>query len=146
MDKRKLMLLATMTSKSSKDHEKHEEHEHHAAYGKGTEHGHEMAHSKHELSLDDAKSWVAGMSNEDGSYGARWTMEQTKQVQEQRGIDCDPAHFWVAMNMMYFDYCAVTKKLGVDTMDFYAETAKVFLHDKDAAPGKLANYYHAIVQ
>ena len=46
MDKRKLMLLATMTSKSSKDHEKHEEHEHHAAYGKGTEHGHEMAHSK----------------------------------------------------------------------------------------------------
>lgn len=142
MDKRKLMLLATMTSKSSKDHEKHEEHEHHAAYGKGTEHGHEMAHSKHELSLDDAKSWVAGMSNEDGSYGARWTMEQTK----QKGIDCDPAHFWVAMNMMYFDYCAVAKKLGVDNPDFYAEMAKAFLHDKDAAPGKLANYYHAIVQ
>ena len=142
MDKRKLILLATMTSKSRKDHEKHEEHEHHAAYGKGTEHGHEMAHSKHELSIDDAKSWVAGMSNEDGSYGARWTMEQTK----QRGIDCDPAHFWVAMNMMYFDYCAVTKKFGVDNPDFYAEMAKAFLHDKDAAPGKLANYYHAIVQ
>lgn len=145
MDKRKLMLLATMTSKSGKDHEKHEEHDHHVAYGKDAEHGHEMASSKHELSKDDAKSWVAGMSNEDGSYGARWTMEQTKQVQEQRGIDCDPMHFWVVMNMMYSDYCAVAKKLGVDNPDFYAEMAKAFLHDKDAAPGKLANYYHAIV-
>lgn len=146
MDKRKLMLLATMTSKSGKDHEKHEEHDHHAAYGKGTEHGHEMDHRKHELSADDAKSWVSGMSNEDGSYGARWTMEQTKQVQEQRGIDCDPMHFWVSMNMMYSDYCAAAKKLGVDNPDFYAEMAKAFLHDKDAAPGKLVNYYHAIVR
>ena len=81
MDKRKLMLLATMASKSGKDHEKHEEHDHHVAYGKDAEHGHEITRSKHELSIDDAKSWVAGMSNEDGSYGARWTMEQTKQVQ-----------------------------------------------------------------
>ena len=140
MDKRKLMLLATMTSKSSKDHEKH------AAYGKDADHSHEMDHSKHELSIDDAKTWVAGMSNEDGSYGARWTMEQTKQVQEQRGIDCDPMHFWVTMNMMYSDYCAAAKKFGVDNPDFYAEMAKAFLHDKDAAPGKLANYYHAIVR
>ena len=29
------------------------------------------------------------MYNEDGSYGARWTMDQTKQVQEQRGIACE---------------------------------------------------------
>ena len=41
------------------------------------------------------------MYNEDGSYGARWTMDQTKQVQEQRGIACDSVHFWVTMNIIY---------------------------------------------
>ena len=94
-----------------------------------------------------AKEWTAMMENEDGTKGPHWSMEQIKKVIEQRGMPGDPVEIWVAMNMMYSDYCKVAKKLGVNTMDFYAEMARAFLDDKDAgAPDKLTAYYEYIVK
>ena len=46
------------------------------------------------------------------------------------------------MNMMYSDYCRVAEKVGASSLDFYAYMAKAFLDDRDAAPNKLARYYH----
>ena len=50
------------------------------------------------------------------------------------------------MNMVYSDYSKVAKKLNVSNIDFYAEIAKAFLDDQDAAPDKLARYYEFVVK
>ena len=105
--------------------------------------------AKSDMGMDEhlAKEWTAMMENEDGTKGPHWSMEQIKKVIEQRGIPGDPVEIWVAMNMMYSDYCKVAKKLGVNTMDFYAEMARAFLDDKDAgAHDKLTAYYEYIVK
>lgn len=91
-----------------------------------------------------AEEWTSHMENEDGSKGPHWSMAQTKQVQAQRGIECDPNEFFAAMNMVYSDYGKVAKKLSVNTIDFYADMAKAFLDDKDAPKDKLARYYFYI--
>lgn len=94
-----------------------------------------------------AREWTAKMENEDGTKGPHWNMEQIKKVMEQRNMTGDPVEFWVAMNMMYSDYCKAAKKLGVNTVDFYAEMAKAFLEDKDTGvPDKLTAYYENIVK
>lgn len=100
----------------------------------------------HKLDERTAKEWVGRMQNADGTKGPHWTMDQTKQFAQQKGIDCDPLELWVAMNMMYSDYCAVAKKLQQNTVDFYLMLAQAFLDDKDAGEGKLAKYYKCVVK
>ena len=95
---------------------------------------------------EEAKEWTSAMQNVDGTTGPHWTLEQTNQIMTQRGINCDPAEFYAAMNMVYSDYSKVAKKLNVSNIDFYAEIAKAFLDDQDAAPDKLARYYEFVVK
>lgn len=99
------------------------------------------------LDRQTAMKWVNQMQNEDGSKGPRWTFEQARQIMSQRGIRCDAAEFWAALNMMYSDYCGVAEEYGVgDKPDFYADLAKAFLMDKDASGGKLSRYYRYVVE
>ncbi len=85
--------------------------------------------------------------SEDGTKGPHWSFEQAKQVMAQRGIECDPAEFWAALNMIYSDYVKVAKKFNVGSnIDFYVDMAKAFLDDKDAGPDKLAKYYQYVVR
>ena len=104
-----------------------------------------------EMTKADAEAWVSHMTNEDGSTGQHWTMEQTIAVAESMGITWDrltPWCWWTAMNMMYSDYCEVAMRYGVATPEFFADMAKAFLFDKDG-PGpkeKLAAYYHDIAK
>lgn len=93
-----------------------------------------------------AKEWVSEMQNADGTTGPHWSLEQTKQVAAQKGVDCDPLEFWVAMNMVYSDYFGVAKKFNINNTDFYVELAKAFLDDKDAGKDKLARYYEFVVE
>ena len=94
-----------------------------------------------------AEEWVSEMQNEDGSTGGHWSLDQVKQLISQKGLDCDPLKLWVAMNAEYSDRCAVNKKHGVNTIDFYLDSAIAFwLKDKDAVPDKLAEYYENIVE
>lgn len=94
-----------------------------------------------------AEEWTSHMENEDGTKGPHWSLDQTKQVQAQRGIECDPLEFWVAMNAEYSDRCAVNKKHNVNTIDFYADSAIAFwLKDRDAVQDKLAAYYEYVVR
>ena len=86
------------------------------------------------------------LKNGDGSTGEHWSYEQTKQVMEQKGINCDPVEFWVSMNMMYSDYYAVAKKLNINNADFYASMAEAFLKDPDAHENKLARYYSIVAK
>lgn len=101
-------------------------------------------HHPEHLSKADAESWTSHMKNSDGTVGAHWTFEQTQDVAKQRNITCDPNDFWAVMNMMYSDYCQVAKRQSVDTPGFYADMAKAFLEDADAADGKAYLYRDCI--
>ena len=95
-----------------------------------------------------AQEWVHGMKNTDGTTGPHWTMEKTEEVRAQRGINCEPLAFWVAMNMIYSDYAKVAEKVNANSIDFYAYMAKAFLDDKDSrnqGGEKLARYYEYVV-
>ena len=81
---------------------------------------------------EEAKEWTSAMQNVDGTTGPHWTLEQTNQIMTQ--------------SMVYSDYSKVAKKLNVSNIDFYAEIAKAFLDDQDAAPDKLARYYEFVVK
>lgn len=115
--------------------------EHHATDG-GRARGEERPTFTHETAM----AWVGRMKNEDGTTGPHWTMEQTEQTRKQRKIDCDPLKFFVAMNMMYSDYCKAAEKSNASSMDFYAYMSEAFLDDKDAQPDKLERYYHCIAK
>lgn len=106
------------------------------------------AEGKSDGKMDEktAEEWTAQMKNVDGTKGAHWKMEQVKQVQQVRKIECDPVEFFVAMNMMYSDYNKVARAHGVNNVDFYADMAKAFLDDKDAADNKLMAYYECVVR
>lgn len=57
--------------------------------------------------------------------------------------------FWAlyaVMNAMYSDYYEVAKKYNVATPEFFADMARAFIDDKDAAPGKAERYYEYIVK
>lgn len=93
-----------------------------------------------------AEEWTSHMENEDGTRGPHWSMEQTKQVQAQRGIECPPEQFYAILNAVYSDYCKVAKKHNVNTIDFYSDLAKAWLDDSDAVPDKASAYYEYVVK
>ena len=117
--------------------------EHHKADKHEAAHVEHAAHPAH-LTIEDAKRWTSKMQNADGTTGSHWTLEQTQDVAKQRNITCDPNDFWAVMNMMYSDYCQVAKRQSVDTPGFYADMAKAFLEDSDAADGKAYLYWDCI--
>lgn len=98
------------------------------------------------MDINTARDWTKHMHNADGSSGEHWTYEQTSKVLRDKGLDCPPAEFYATINMMWSDYSKVAEKFGVNTVDFWTEMSKAFLMDEDAKPGKLENYYRAIVE
>lgn len=96
--------------------------------------------------METAEHWLKGLKNADGTRGPHWPLETTKQIQAQRGIDCDPIEFWAAMNIMYSDYYSAAKANNAHNQAFYADMAKAFLEDKDAEDDKLALYYKYVVK
>lgn len=94
-----------------------------------------------------AEEWMAGLRNEDGTTGPHWTLQQVKQVMQQKGVECDPYKLWAAMNAEYSDRCMVNKKHGVNTVDYYLDSAIAFwIKDRDAVDDKLSVYYMDVVK
>ena len=94
-----------------------------------------------------AEEWVSRMKNADGSTGPHWTMEKTRQLAQQKGIDENPVEFWVTMNMLYSDFGKAAQKHGLqNNVDFFVDMAQAFLDDKDAQEDKLARYYQYIAK
>ena len=108
--------------------------------------GYALANESPMLDEQMCDDWMAGLHNEDGTKGPHWTKDQAKQVMASKGYTGDPCEFWCALNAVYSDYSRVAKKLGVNSLDFYAEMANAFLHDKDAEDDKMARYYEYIVK
>ena len=133
--------LRMLCKGSAEREEEHSGQERHAQSGPYPYSG-----SGHEFTRETAMEWTSRMKNEDGTTGPHWTMEKTEEARKQRNIDCDPLKFYVAMNMIYSDYCKAAEKAGANSMDFYVYMSKAFLDDKDAQPDKLERYYHCIVK
>lgn len=115
--------------------------------GNGRMMGHaQMMRGVGKMDRQTAEDWTRRMKNEDGTTGAHWTMEQAEQVMRQHGIQCEPAEFYAALNMLYSDFCEIFKKHGVNKIDFYADMAKAWLDDKDAVSDKLSAYYEYVVK
>lgn len=99
-----------------------------------------------EITKEIAEKWVKSMQNSDGSTGEHWTLEQTDQLMKSRGYKCNPAEFFLVLNMLYSDYYEVFHKYGVETPDFYAEMAKAWIDDPDAKENKTAEYFCHVVE
>ena len=99
-----------------------------------------------EMTKELAEEWTRGMKNSDGTRGEHWSYTQTRQLMAQKGIECDPWEFYVVMNMLYSDYCAVLKKHGINNIDVYTDLACAWLKDTDAVPNKTAEYYENVVK
>lgn len=97
------------------------------------------------MKRETAEEWTEKMENEDGTKGAHWSYDQVNQLMAQKNIDCDPAEFYAAVNMMYSDYCKVAKQYNINTVDFYFAMAKAFLDDADAGDDKIEKYYEYVV-
>lgn len=114
----------------------------------------EMGYAQHSesdeehLTREEAEKWVKGMKSEDGKTGARWPYQEIKQYAGNFGIHGEEQviEFFAVMNALYTDYGKVAKKYGVDKVDFWADLAKAFIHDKDAEPGKVKLYYECIAK
>ena len=94
-----------------------------------------------EFTEEDAQEWVAHMDPP-----ARWTMDQTTAVMNQRGYHHRPCEFWAVMNMLVSDYGAVAAKHGVDRPEFWADMANAFIRDPDAVPDKVGKYWRDIAR
>lgn len=87
------------------------------------------------------------MINVDGTTGPHWTIEQTEQVRNQRGIQWGKIEFWAAMNMIYSDYSEVFRVYGVrDKIFLYADMAYAFLSDSDSVENKATAYFENVVK
>ena len=74
-------------------------------------------------------------------YGQRWSIEETKQLQEQYGIDnVRNADFYIVINSAYNDYRDL---FGEDTENYIKFTMD-FITDEDAKPDKVFLYYTTI--
>ena len=86
---------------------------------------------------------LKSMSNEDGSKGKHWSLDQTNTVAKQMGIDFTDfnQYDWCyTLNMIYSDYYGSVPNDNV----VYANMAIKFLEDKDAPDCKAFKYYMAM--
>lgn len=112
--------------------------------GKGMEHG---GASGGDFTEEDAEEWVSGMKNADGTAGEHWSMQQVKQLINQRKLKLDPVDLYIALNATYSDLCTFFKKYNINNMDAYIDYAKMFwLEDEDAVDDKMAAYYMYVVK
>ena len=74
-------------------------------------------------------------------YHMRWTLEETREVQNQYGLDnIRDIDFWIVMNSAYNDY----RDLFGDNIEMYARFSKDFIQDEDAKDGKVFLYFTSI--
>lgn len=75
-------------------------------------------------------------------YGMRWSLEDTKQIQKDYGLDnLDELEFFVVINSAFNDY----RNLFEDNIEMYVRFTKDFIEDEDAKQGKVFKYFTQIV-
>lgn len=110
--------------------------------------GHSWAGETEDFTMEDAKEWVMSMHGGGGKEsGEHWSFDQTTNLLHQRGYKHDPAEWYAIMHTVYYDFCGVAKKYGLNKNDeFYADLAHAWLEDEDAVDNKAAVYYDCMVE
>lgn len=76
-------------------------------------------------------------------YNERWSFEETRNLQRQRGInDIDEVSFYTVINSAYNDY----KDLFNEDIESYIRFTIDFIKDEDAKEGKVFTYFTQIVE
>ena len=87
------------------------------------------------------KSMAEEIVNKMRPYGERWSFEETRNLQRQRGInDIDECEFYVVINSAYNDY----KDLFNEDLESYIRFTIDFIKDEDAKQDKVFLYYTTI--
>lgn len=74
-------------------------------------------------------------------YGKKWSIDETRQMQEQRGIvDISDVDFFVVINSAYNDY----QNLFGENLEDYIRFTIDFIKDEDAKQDKVFLYYTQI--
>lgn len=108
------------------DHERGSMHE-------GNEHWPEQT----KITEHDAREWTENMENVDNSTGPHFDLQKAERLRMTNCPQCEKWPFYVAVNMMYSDYCRVARDFEVDEDEFYACMAKAYLEDPDGDEGRL---------
>lgn len=89
------------------------------------------------------KSMAEEIVNKMRPYGKRWSIEETRQMQEQRGIsNVSDVDFFIVINSAYNDY----QNLFGDNIEDYVRFTMDFIQDEDAKQDKVFLYYTEIVE
>ena len=84
------------------------------------------------------KSMAQDIVNKMRPYGMRWNIEETENLQRQRGIEDIPkADFFVVINSAYNDY----KDIFGEDLEGYIRFTIDFIKDEDAKEGKVFKYF-----
>jgi len=101
-----------------------------------------------EMDMRTAEEWTRKMKNSDGTAGPHWSVDQVKQLMQQKpdlkGFDLPTVY--AVLNMLYSDYGSVLHKYGANNIDAYVAMAKAWLDDEDAGKGKTMAYYECIAK
>ena len=89
------------------------------------------------------KSMAQDIVNKMRPYGERYSYEETRNLQEQRGInDIDTPSFYTVLNSAYNDY----KDIFSEDIEGYIRFTIDFIKDEDAKEGKTFKYFTEIVK
>ena len=84
------------------------------------------------------KSMAQDIVNKMRPYGMRWNIEETENMQRQRGLEDIPkADFFVVINSAYNDY----KDIFGEDLEGYIRFTIDFIKDEDAKEGKVFKYF-----
>lgn len=71
-------------------------------------------------------------------YGQRWNIEETRQVQQEYGLDyIREIDFYIVMNQGFNDF----RDIFNDNIDLYVKYTRDFIEDEDAKEGKVFLYF-----
>ena len=81
-------------------------------------------------------------------YRMRWSLEETRQIQDQYGLDnIRPVDFFVVMNSKFNDSKDTVEKFAKspeEELDMYVSLTKDFIMDEDAKEDKIFLYFMTI--
>lgn len=76
-------------------------------------------------------------------YGSRWSLEETKKIQQDFGVEnIDYIDFYVVINSAFNDY----RDLFGDNIESYVKYTVNFIKDEDAKQDKVFLYFTTIVK
>lgn len=111
------------------------------------DYGMDYSNGDYKLTPKELRTWERNLENVDGTRGAKFGVEQVKQVAQNLGIsfnEFSPELLTTMTNVMYSDYL---KAVGTSDISVFIKMAKAFLCDDDfdGTPEEKAYLYYTSI-